>query len=96
MLYFTYLCSLDVPPSKGKFKLNTDGCCKGNLDFSTGATILRNDKGNVVLAGCETHGHNTNLVTELRAMIMGLKLYLQHGFCYIIVESNCMVLINLL
>ena len=43
-----------LPSLTGKFKLNTDGCCRGNLNNSAGVAILRNDKDNVIFVGCET------------------------------------------
>ena len=84
------------PPPLGKFKLNTDGCSRGNPGPSTGATILRNDQGCMIFAACRYFSHSSSLVAELKVIILGLQQCLTQSYTFINVESDCLVLVSIL
>ena len=85
-----------ICPPTGKLKLNTDCCSKGNPDPSTNAAILRNDQGCFISASCAFIGYSNNLISELRAIIIGLRLCRNQNHHEIIVESDCLPLITMI
>ncbi|CAI9777356.1 unnamed protein product [Fraxinus pennsylvanica] len=57
---------------KGWYKLNTDGCCPGNLGICGAEGIILNEKGDIVIAFAENLGKGTNNGAELLALLYGL------------------------
>lgn len=60
-------------PRMGWFKLNSDGCSKGNPGESGGGCILRDDKGSMIWALTFYFGVQTNMVADTRALFNGVK-----------------------
>ena len=85
------------PSGLAVFKLNIDGCSKGNPGLSGGRGILRDglEKFIFAFAGCFDVG--TNLQAEAKALVLGLRLCAQRNFLQqLVVESDSLVLIQIL
>ncbi|KAH0646373.1 hypothetical protein KY285_024978 [Solanum tuberosum] len=59
-------------PSPGTFKLNTDGCSKENPGSAGGEGVLRDDKGQIIMAYSEYYGNCSNNVVETKAVLYGV------------------------
>ncbi|XP_071920660.1 uncharacterized protein [Coffea arabica] len=76
--------------------LNTDGCSKGNPGASGGGGLLRDSNGQLLVAFSAYLGEATSLRAEVLAMLKGVQLCLGKGFLPRIVQSNSMLLIDIL
>lgn len=54
-------------------KLNTDGCSKENPGSAGGGVILRDDKGQLIMAYATFFGECANNVAESHAILIGLR-----------------------
>nr|XP_027083596.1 uncharacterized protein LOC113705890 [Coffea arabica] len=81
-------------PPAGYFKLNTDGCATDR--GSGGCGVIRDSCGRLIVAFADSFGCVDSLQAEARALLLGLQLGRQVGVSRLIVESNCLVLINCL
>ncbi|KAM7526883.1 hypothetical protein LguiA_016785 [Lonicera macranthoides] len=61
-----------VKPLAGRFKLNSDGCSRGNPGLSGGGSLLRSCLGEVMWAQADFYGHQSIMVAETRALLQGL------------------------
>ncbi|KAH7553973.1 hypothetical protein JRO89_XS12G0087900 [Xanthoceras sorbifolium] len=68
---------------KGSCILKFDGCCKGNPGKGGAGAVLRSANGDFVLRLCEGVGDTKSNAAEYRAVILGLKHALEHGFTHI-------------
>ena len=64
-------------PVLGTFKLNIDGCSKGNPNLSGGGGILRDVSGSFIFAFAGCFGYGTSLQAEAKALLLGLQLCVQ-------------------
>nr|XP_027102332.1 uncharacterized protein LOC113723448 [Coffea arabica] len=85
-----------VRPLPGDFKLNTDGCSKGNPGISGSGGILRDGGGRFCLAFSCHFGKPTSLQAEARAFLVGVEMCVQGGFDLFKVELDSLVLVNIL
>lgn len=79
-----------------KYKLNTDGCSKGNPGKAGGGGILRNERGHLITAYAEYFGECSNNMSEAKAILFGIEWCLDKGFTNILVESDSMLIINMI
>ncbi|KAM7501103.1 hypothetical protein LguiB_000007 [Lonicera macranthoides] len=66
-------------PPQGFIKLNSDGCTKGNPSPSGGGSVLRNDVREIILAQCEYYGMQTNMASEARVLLQGVRRCIREG-----------------
>ncbi|XP_071905976.1 uncharacterized protein [Coffea arabica] len=85
-----------VRPLPGGFKLNTDGCSKGNPGISGSGGILRDGGGRFCLAFSCHFGKATSLQAEARALLVGVEMCIQGGFDLFEVELDSLVLVDIL
>lgn len=82
-------------PEMGWVKFNVDGCCKGNPGTTGGGGMIRNYNGEMIKAFAEFYGQGNNNLAEAKAMLYGVKLCCNCGFSKVIVESDSMLIVNL-
>ncbi|KAG6538374.1 hypothetical protein ZIOFF_003490 [Zingiber officinale] len=86
-------------PKVGWFKLNTDGCSKGNPGLSSFGVIIRDHGGNVMMVKYGLIRRGSNVRAELMAILIlkGLELcvekqffpiWLEYGFFHVYREAN--------
>ena len=63
-----------------KYKLFSDGACRGNPGAGGAGAVITDVRENVIWEGKEYLGHCTNNIAEYRALILGLKGALANGF----------------
>ncbi|KAE8817674.1 retrotransposon unclassified [Hordeum vulgare] len=82
-------CSLWIPPSDGRLKLNTDGSV---LNGSAGTSmVLRDHDGNFIFNACRfVYDYDDVLESEIVAIREGLRLALQWSSLPIDVEFDCL------
>ncbi|CAK9173003.1 unnamed protein product, partial [Ilex paraguariensis] len=85
-------------PLPGFLKLNTDGASKGNPGPAGGGVVLRNEWGQMVLAGSYYYGTCSNMEVEVLALLDGLLLVKDYGLeVYpLIIETDTQVLVDLI
>ncbi|KAH0724880.1 hypothetical protein KY284_000745 [Solanum tuberosum] len=83
-------------PNHRKYKLNVDGCSKDNPGSAGGGGILRNHIGHMIMAFTAYFGHSSNNLAEARAIKMGLKWCIDHGFNVLIIEYDSLIVINMI
>lgn len=82
-------------PEMGWVNFNVDGCCKGNPGTTGGGGMIRNYNGEMIKAFAEFYGQGNNNLAEAKAMLYGVKLCCNCGFSKVIVESDSMLIVNL-
>jgi len=65
---------------EGNYKLFSDGACRGNPGVGGAGAVIMDARENVIWEGKEYLGHCTNNIAEYRALILGLKGALAHGY----------------
>ncbi|KAJ8434296.1 hypothetical protein Cgig2_009271 [Carnegiea gigantea] len=81
-------------PMAGLLKMNFDGGMVGSGCWGWGF-VIRNPEGDVVMAGARQGKGFVNLeVEEARACLFGLKQAQEVGFSYLIIEGDCLTLIQ--
>ncbi|XP_071918898.1 uncharacterized protein [Coffea arabica] len=79
------------------FKLNIDGCSKGNPGLSGGGGILRDGSGKFIFAFASCFDVTTSLQGEAKALALGLSFCAQRNFLQqLVVESDSLVLLKIL
>lgn len=82
-------------PPENAFKLNTDGALFFDLNKAGLGIILRDHNGDIVLAGS---GSETSILepehVEAAALLRGLQLCLNLGISHLMVESDCLFLVD--
>lgn len=76
-----------IRPSDGWFKLNCDGASKGNPGPVGAGGILRNSQGDTIFAFFSFLGYQTNMLTELHAVVQGTELCLDKGFNHVWIQT---------
>nr|XP_027071629.1 uncharacterized protein LOC113696407 [Coffea arabica] len=84
-----------LPPASTLLKLNTDGCSLGNPGRSGGGGILRDSAGFFRLGFAGYWGETTSLHSELKALLFGVKLCVTQGFCCLHLESDSILLVQM-
>ncbi|PHT36728.1 hypothetical protein CQW23_24428 [Capsicum baccatum] len=83
-------------PDHGWVKLNVDGCSKGNPGPAVGGGIIRDHAGVMISTFVEFYGECSNNLAEAKAMFTGISICLNKGPRNVIVESDSMIIINLI
>ncbi|KAJ8449837.1 hypothetical protein Cgig2_001493 [Carnegiea gigantea] len=84
------------PPMPGTIKLNFDGGCVGE-DACGWEFVIRDDNGDILLAGSKQGaGFGGALVEEARASLFGLRCTRDTGVRNILMEGDCLMLIQML
>ncbi|PKN76845.1 MAG: ribonuclease H [Deltaproteobacteria bacterium HGW-Deltaproteobacteria-10] len=65
---------------KQNYLLYSDGACRGNPGEGGAGAVIIDATGNVVWEGKEYLGHCTNNIAEYKALILGLRGALAHGY----------------
>ncbi|XP_075091582.1 uncharacterized protein LOC142171777 [Nicotiana tabacum] len=82
-------------PEMGWVNFNVDGCCKGNPGTTGGGGMIKKYNGEMIKAFAEFYGQGNNNLAEAKAMLYGVKLCCNCGFSKVIVESDSMLIVNL-
>lgn len=83
-------------PTFGEFKLNVDGCSKGNPGNAGGGGILRDHLGHMVMAFTVYLGCCSNNSAEVQASKTGMRLCLDHGFNKLTIESDSLLVLQMI
>ncbi|KAG6507102.1 hypothetical protein ZIOFF_032443 [Zingiber officinale] len=78
------------------FKLNTDGCAKGNPGLSFYGAIVRDHEGKVIFAWHGLIGMGSNLRAELFGILKGLELCIDKHLFPLWLESDSLVALKIL
>jgi ribonuclease HI len=62
------------------YKLFSDGACRGNPGMGGAGAVIMDDDEKIIWEGKEYLGHCTNNIAEYKALILGLKGALSHGY----------------
>ncbi|MCE3216804.1 hypothetical protein HAX54_008133, partial [Datura stramonium] len=62
-----------LKPNTNLFKLNGDDCSKGNTGRAEGGGILRDHKGDMIMAYIEFYAQNSSNYPEAEAIFSGIK-----------------------
>ncbi|GLJ34169.1 hypothetical protein SUGI_0686870 [Cryptomeria japonica] len=81
-------------PLRSWTKLNFDGASKGNLRASGIRAIIRDEQGNILHGLFGGIGVATNKEAEIRALEVGLRLYVRQGISRIIIEGDSQIIIT--
>lgn len=65
---------------KTKVRLFSDGACRGNPGIGGAGAVIVDGANNILWEGKEYLGHCTNNIAEYKALMLGLKGALDHGF----------------
>lgn len=65
---------------KKSYRLYSDGACRGNPGEGGVGAVITDAEENVIWEGKEYIGHCTNNIAEYKALILGLKGALAHGY----------------
>nr|XP_016507519.1 PREDICTED: uncharacterized protein LOC107825207 [Nicotiana tabacum] len=84
------------PPSRGSYKLNTDGAAKGNLGIGGSGRIFRNHNGDWILGYMDNIPQTTNTRAEVKALIRGLQLAEQNHLVPLEINTDSAETINML
>lgn len=74
------------------YKLNTNGCSKGNPGTSGAGRYLRDHNGNLVMTFRSFLGNCTNNFAEASAILIGMNWCINNGVLNVIIESDSMIL----
>ncbi|XP_027169553.1 uncharacterized protein LOC113769290 [Coffea eugenioides] len=78
------------------YKLNSDGCAKGNPRVSGGGGVVRDGEGRFIIGYSCFFGLLTSLHAELKAILFGVRLCVARGLQDLHVESDSLVLVQIL
>ena len=83
------------PPPQAIFKLNFDEAAKGNLGPVGIGGAIRDSRGGILKIFWGSIGDNTNNVTELKALLVGLDMTQTHGWYPVILEGDSEVILQM-
>ncbi|MQL97422.1 hypothetical protein Taro_030114 [Colocasia esculenta] len=85
-----------LPPT-GRLKLNVDGAYKSSMGIAAGGGVHRNDRGDIIFCFAHRYPHVcSSLEAEALALRDGIYMCCNHGFNTIFIESDSMVLIQVI
>ena len=84
-----------VAPTGG-YKLNSDGCSRGNPGISGGGCVVRDRDGKLIFGYSCFFGSLTSLHAELRAILFGVRLCVAQGLHGLHIESDSLSLVRIL
>lgn len=77
-------------------RLNTDGASRGNPGEAGGGGILRDSRGRVLIAFSFDFGVGTNMLAELRALMIGIRICKKINIIPTVIEMDSNVIVELL
>ena len=77
-------------------KLNSDGCSRGNPGMSGRGGMIQSCARRILLGFSCFFGELTSLQAELKALLYGVRLALDRGYCELHIESNSLVLVQII
>lgn len=83
-------------PISGRFKLNTDGCSKGNPGSAVGGGVLQDENGQMIMAYSEYYGECSNNVAEPKVILCGITWFMTNGFKDVDIESDSMLVVKMI
>ncbi|XP_060197735.1 uncharacterized protein LOC132626759 isoform X2 [Lycium barbarum] len=84
-----------IRPPLNWIKLNTDGSHNCEDDIGAGG-IVRDSNGNLIMAFAKSLGKGSSNLAEAKAALYGMKWCISNGFRNIILESDSLIIINML
>lgn len=81
---------------EGIYKLNSNGCCKGNPGDGGGGSILITNSGQVVFVHTDYYGVTTNTIVEAKALMQGLQLCTDKCTNRVDIEVDYMLLLRVI
>lgn len=78
------------------YKINSNGCAKGNLSLSRGRGLLRDWQANVIFGYSCFFDSLTSLHAELKAMVFGVRQCFARGFYKLHIEVDSLILVKML
>ncbi|OIT02175.1 putative ribonuclease h protein, partial [Nicotiana attenuata] len=84
------------PPNPSFYKLNIDGSCVGNPGVGGIGGVFRDDRGRWILGFNMGFDHATNIYMGILALLHGVKLVLTEKLFPLVIETDCLELLNLL
>ncbi|OIS96393.1 putative ribonuclease h protein, partial [Nicotiana attenuata] len=84
------------PPSPSFYKLKIDGSCMGNPGVGGIGGVFRDERGRWLLGFNMGFDHATNIYMEILALLHGVKLALSEKLFPLVIETDCLELLNLL
>ncbi|XP_027169370.1 uncharacterized protein LOC113769087 [Coffea eugenioides] len=82
-----------VEAANGGFKLNTNGCSRGNPGRAGGGGVLRDDEGKLLLAFSTFFGSCTSIQAEAQTLLFGVNLCISHRYVRVQAEVDSLVLV---
>ncbi|PKI71193.1 hypothetical protein CRG98_008368 [Punica granatum] len=82
------------PPPYGFYKLNSDGCSKGNLGLAGSGGLIRDSLGRWIIEYQMNLGHATSPIAELKARRQGLMIARDLGIGCLIVELDAQLVLK--
>ncbi|XP_027152134.1 uncharacterized protein LOC113752202 [Coffea eugenioides] len=79
----------------GGYKLNSDGCSRGNPGRSGGGGLVRDSRGNFVFGYAEPFGVITSMQAELRALLWGVRHCVIRGYLELHLEADSLTLVQI-
>ncbi|GLJ11050.1 hypothetical protein SUGI_0141360 [Cryptomeria japonica] len=76
------------PPMGNFYKLNFDGAARGNPGISGISCVIRNQEGNILVAGYGRIPNGSNKIAEAKALLLGIKLAIKFKACNLIIEGD--------
>jgi len=83
------------PLDPNSFKLKFDGASKGNPGPAGYGSVIRNNEGRILGVQWRNIGINTNNITELEGLIMGVQWVIQKGWKPLIIEGDSKLIITM-
>lgn len=83
-------------PVMGRFKINTDGCAKGNPGPGGGGVMVRNHLGDFTVALSDSYGTCSNMKAEALALCHGLQLSEERDILQVDIEIDSLILVQIL
>lgn len=81
-----------VKPDVNRYKLNTDGCSKGNPGQSGAGSLLRSHTSHFLWAMADWNGEQTNMVADARALMQGDQKCVEDGNVAVDIEVDSLIL----
>lgn len=77
-------------------KLNCDGTSRGNSGYAGGGTVLRDNKGDLIIAYENYYGVDSSVYAETRAVLDGLRLAKGKNISHLWIELDYLLLVEML